>query len=440
MTDDIQPSINSPAPVPADGSLMPPENETDQDLSGGVPQSGRKSMNYWQLVWRQFRKNRLAVFGMLLVMTFIGLAIFAPFISNKYPYFWYAEDEGLSFPLLRALSNQDLMLLLGFAMAVLLPVTKRLLDKSEWRFWNMNRFRRALLVNLLIFLVGAGLISLKPEVHRITKQVGPIRMERDFRFELERAADDKDIVALFAPVRYSPSDIYVGERFEEPSLTHPLGTDILGRSGMSRIIYGTRLALFVGFISVGISTMIGLLIGGLSGYFSGWVDLVLQRLVEIFTAFPAIFLLLTIIALWGPKLAVIMVAIGLTSWTGTARLIRANVLQVRTLDYVTAARAMGARTLPIIFKHALPNSIAPVLVSVSFGIAAAVFIESTLSFLGLSDPDYPSWGMLLNQARTVSVEQPVLLVIPGMAIFLAVLAYNLMGEGLRDALDPRMKK
>ena len=436
---DIEPAVNSADPTIGGAGAVPPGEALDALApSGGAPSGGRKSMNYWQLVWRQFRRSYLGMVGLALVLMFILLAIFAPFITNKYPYFWHSAEDGLIFPLFRALTNQDLILLLAFVMAVLVPVTKLIIDRIGWRFWNMNRLRRAVLINLLVLLAGSGLLMLKPETYRIMRQVGQFSIERDFREDLQRENAGR-ITAMFPPVRYAPSDQFVAERFTTPSWQHPLGTDAIGRSNVARIIYGTRLALFVGFISVGLSTLIGLLIGGVSGYFSGWPDLIIQRLVEIWSAFPSLFLLLTIIALWGPKLIVIMVAIGLTSWTGTARLIRANVLQVRTLDFITAARAMGARTLPIVFRHALPNSIAPVLVSVSFGIAGAVFLESTLSFLGLSDPDYPSWGALLNQARSIAIAKPSLLVIPGVTIFLAVLAYNLMGEGLRDALDPRMK-
>lgn len=411
--------------------------------TAGQPLTGQTSLNYWQLVWRQFKKNRLAVIGLAMVLVFFIMAAFAPLLTNKYPYFWYdPQNGGLSFPLFAALTSIDLGLLLAFLLAVMLPVTRRLLDRTGRRFSSSHPLRRALLVSAVVLLVGMGLLMLRTDRPRIMTDVdlgGGLtgRMERNFKAEYAERGDE--ITALFPPSSYAPSDIFTGERFEEPSLQHPLGTDSIGRSNLARIIYGSRLALFVGFISVSISAAIGLFIGGVSGYFGGWVDLILQRVVEIFIAFPTFFLLLTIIAFWGPRLPVIMVAIGLTNWTGIARLIRANVLQVRTLDYITAARALGARTMPIIFKHALPNSIAPVLVSISFGIAGAIFLEVTLSFLGLSNPDYPSWGLLLEQTRSVAIDKPALLVIPGVTIFLAVLAYNLMGEGLRDALDPRMK-
>ena len=165
----------------------------------------------------------------------------------------------------------------------------------------------------------------------------------------------------------------------------------------------------------------------------------MQRFVEIFICFPSFFLMLTIIAMYGPKLWLIMGVIGITGWTGTARFVRAEVFKVKSLDYVTAARALGLGPLSIVVRHALPNSIAPVLVSATFGIAGAVTVEVTLSFLGLGDPDYPSWGLLLEQARSMATLYPSLLIIPGVTIFFTVLAYNLVGEGLRDAIDPRLK-
>ncbi len=188
-----------------------------------------------------------------------------------------------------------------------------------------------------------------------------------------------------------------------------------------------------------ISFCIGVLVGGVSAYFGGKVDLILMRVVEVFICFPSFFLLLTIIALWGPKLWYIMIAIGLITWTSTARLIRAGVLQIKELDYATAARAGGLKPLYIILRHALPNVIAPVLVGLTFRVAGAVTLEVSLSFLGLGAPDAPSWGLLLQQVRAVVGEKPILVVIAAVPIFFTVLAYNLVGEGLRDAIDPRLK-
>jgi len=440
MTDDAttsntfsaDPEARDPGPFGAD------------DLPGG-----RAAQNYWQIVWRQFRKRRLAMVGLAMVVTLFLLAVFAPFVANKYPYYWHSEDEGLTFPLFRILTVLDVTLLVAFGMVVLVPLTRRILRRTGWRFWQLNPLRRAVAVNLLVFLglcaaviLPLALVCKWPERIMQDRRVEvdgeqvTVRMERDYRRE---AAEGTSARCLFPPIRFSPSDILAGAKFETPSSGHLLGTDRLGRNTAARVIFGTRVSLAVGFISVGISVAIGVLVGGISGYFGGWVDMVLQRFVEIFICFPGFFLMLTIIAMYGPKLWLIMAVIGITGWTGTARFVRAEVLKVKSLDYVTAARALGLGPFSIVVRHALPNSIAPVLVSATFGIASAVMIEVTLSFLGLGDPDYPSWGLLLQQARSIATLHPSLLVIPGVTIFFAVLAYNLVGEGLRDAIDPRLR-
>lgn len=417
----------------------------------GTPPGGDTAIGrgYWQIVWGQFRKHRPAMVGLAMVLSLFLAAVFAPFLANKYPYYWRTADEGLTFPMFRVLSVLDLTLLLAFFVVVLVPVTRRILGRTAWQFWALNPLRRAVAVNLLLFVVLVGVIIVPLAVYRgspdrimaehaveVDGKRYTVAVERDYRQELATGAE---ATYLFPPIRYAPTDILVGDKFTPPSRQHILGTDRLGRSIAARIIFGTRVSLAVGFISVGISVAIGMLIGGISGYFGGWTDLVMQRFVEIFICFPAFFLMLTVIALYGAKLWLIMIVIGLTGWTGTARFIRAEILKVRELDYVVAARALGTGPMSIIFRHALPNSLAPVLVSASFGIAGAIMVEVTLSFLGLGDPDYPSWGLLLSQARSVATQYPSLLMVPGVTIFFAVLAYNLVGEGLRDAIDPRLK-
>ncbi len=423
--------------------------ETGASLAGHKPLDGGEvagvGRDYWSIIWRQFRKHRFAVAGVVLVLLFFMISVFAPLIANKYPYYWYTPQDGLSFPLLAALTSEDLLLLLGLALVVLVPVARRILRRTDWAFWSRHELRRAVLVNTVIFGVAAGLLALGPvrtgrvyeqltiEVNGQTKTMS---LERDFRQE---AADGTPAKYLFPPVRYAPTDLRAGGMFEPPSETQWFGTDRLGRSIAARVIYGSRVGLSVGFISVGISFVIGLLIGGVSAYFGGWVDLILQRVVEVVMCFPSLFLILMIVAIFGSKLWIIMAAMGFVSWTGTARLIRAGVLQIRALDYITAARAQGLGSLYIIIRHALPNALAPVLVTATFGIAGAITTEAGLSFLGLGDPDSPSWGQLLNDAREVATKSPSHVIIPGVAIALAVLAYNLVGEGLRDAVDPKLK-
>jgi peptide/nickel transport system permease protein len=244
---------------------------------------------------------------------------------------------------------------------------------------------------------------------------------------------------LLAP--YDPSAIHVNMILMPPSSDHWLGTDALGRDVLSRILYGTRISLLVGFVAVGISIVIGVIVGALAGYYPGWIDTVLMRLVDIMLSIPTFFLILAVVALVGPNLFNIMVVIGVTSWMGVARLVRGEFLALKESDYVVAARALGVPAARIIFRHILPNAMAPVYVSTILGIAAAVLVESSLSFLGLGvQPPTPSWGNILTDGKANIEIAWWLSFFPGIAILITVLGYNLLGEGLRDALDPRLKR
>lgn len=221
---------------------------------------------------------------------------------------------------------------------------------------------------------------------------------------------------------------------------HWLGTDSLGRDVLSRTIWGGRVSLSVGIVSVTIYVALGILIGALAGFFRGFVDLLISRFIEIVICFPAFFLILTIVALRGPSIMNIMVVIGLTGWTGVARLIRAEFLRLVDQEFVLAGRALGYSPVRLIFRHVLPNALAPVLVSATFGVAGAILTESALSYLGLGITiPIPSWGSLLLDGRTSEGSAPWLVVLPGLAIFITITCYNLVGEALRDASDPRLR-
>ena len=250
------------------------------------------------------------------------------------------------------------------------------------------------------------------------------------------------LIALLAPLlsHHSPTAYDLDAILLPPSHGHWLGTDEEGRDVLARMIYGTRISLSVGFISVILYVFIGMIAGALAGYFGGWVDMVISRLIEIMICFPTFFLILTVLAFIGPSLINIMVVIGLTSWPGIARLVRGEFLKLRGQDFVLAAKVGGASTSRLIFRHILPNSLAPVFVSATFGIASAILIESSLSFLGFGvQPPTPSWGEILSQSRDFMDIAWWLALFPGFAIFLSITSYNLVGEGLRDAIDPRMK-
>ena len=238
-----------------------------------------------------------------------------------------------------------------------------------------------------------------------------------------------------------PAAIDVSKSLQPPSWEHPLGTDDLGREVLVRMLYGARISLLVGFVAVGISTLIGILCGALAGYYGGWVDAVVMRFVDIMLCFPTFFLILAVIAFLDPSIWNIMIVIGLTSWMGVARLVRAEFLSLRQRDFVLAAQVLGASDARLIFRHILPNALSPVLVSATLGVAGAILTESALSFLGIGvQPPTPSWGNMLIIGKQTLGSAWWLSVFPGVAILITVLGYNLLGEGIRDALDPRIKE
>jgi peptide/nickel transport system permease protein len=251
------------------------------------------------------------------------------------------------------------------------------------------------------------------------------------------------VVSLAAPfiAPYDPNFIDLKAVLMPPDGKHLLGTDPLGRDVLSRIIYGSQISLKVGFVAVGLATLIGLLVGALAGYYGGWVDQVLMRLVDLMLCFPSFFLILAVIAILEPSIWNIMVVIGVTSWMGVARLVRAEFLSLREREFVMAARALGASDTRLIWRHMLPNALAPVMVSATLGVAGAILTESALSFLGLGvQPPTPSWGNILTAGKDNIEIAWWLSFFPGLAILVTVMSYNLLGEGIREAIDPRLKE
>jgi len=248
-------------------------------------------------------------------------------------------------------------------------------------------------------------------------------------------------VAVFAPMLspYNPDDIDRKHILVSPDIHHPLGTDDLGRDVLSRMIWGSRISLAVGFVAVGIATVIGIFFGALAGYYGGWAERIIMRFIDIMLTIPTFFLILAVIAFIEPSIWNIMIVIGLTSWMGVARLVRAEFLSIKEREYVLAAKALGASDFRIIFRHIMINSMAPVLVSAVLGIAGAVLVESALSFLGIGvQPPIPSWGNILTLGKDNIEIAWWLSVFPGLAILITVLGYNLLGEGIRDSIDPRL--
>jgi peptide/nickel transport system permease protein len=326
----------------------------------------------WSSVWKQFRRNRIALTGYYVVLFLVLVALSADFLANDKPHYLSYRGETY-FPILRS------------------------------------------------YLVAAGVAQWPPELLNV-----------DFK-KLENAK------ALFPPVPHRPSDVDLFAPLEPPSKRHFFGTDRLGRDVLAGMIHGSRISLSIGFVAVGIAVVIGVILGAFAGYFGSWVDIVISRLFEIMISIPTFFLLITVAAIFRPSIFLTMTIIGLTSWVGIARFTRSEFLRIRNLDYVSAAISIGVPNRSVMFRHILPNALAPVIVSVVLGIAGAILVESSLSFLGIGVPaELVTWGSILNEASGATFAW-WLAVFPGAAIFITVLAYYLVGEGLREVLDPRLR-
>jgi peptide/nickel transport system permease protein len=251
------------------------------------------------------------------------------------------------------------------------------------------------------------------------------------------------LVAVFADqlAPYPPNKITLSQRFIPPNIEHWMGTDNLGRDILSRIIYGARVSLWVGILTVGLAMLIGVPAGLLAGYVRGPVDSVLMRTVDIFLAFPVIILAIAIVAVRGPGLVNVMLALVAVYWVTYARVTRGVTLVLREEDYITAAHSIGVPSWRIMSRHLFPNSLAPILVIATLGLGSAILAEAALSFLGLGiQPPEASWGSMLNFGMQFLRDAPWLTIFPGIAIFLTVLGFNLIGDGLRDAMDPRLRQ
>lgn len=374
-----------------------------------------------RLVHETFRR-RGARFGFAWIAVLVFGAVFAPFLANSHPILVRWNDGHWSSPLLRHLTPTDVSILVAAAVASGLAALH-----------GVSVTKRAvafLLVMMVTILASVALIHPPQAIvysrYREARASGQIRM------------------ALHTPIPFSPSDYQRDQpqaRLRPPGGRHWLGTEINGADVLGRMLYASRIALAIGLISTGIALVIGVVIGGLMGYFSGPVDIIGMRLVEIQEAIPTLFLLIIFVAFFDRNLYLMMAIIGLTSWTGYCRFIRAEFLKLRQQDFIQAARACGLPLYSILFKHMLPNGVGPVLVSASFGVASAILAETTLSFLGLGLVDEPSWGAMLNQALgSGGTFQWWMAIFPGLAIFLTVFAYNMIGEALRDAVDPHLQR
>ena len=378
---------------------------------------------FFRRVWRAIWPRMGVKLGFAWVGLLVFMGVFAPFLANSMPLLM-SKGGVISAPVLAYLTIEDVFVLAVFALALVLAW----LDLSGGK-------------RVLLFLIGVLLAALL--ANGLVKPPA-VKIYDDFRTPAYTEADWR----VMPPVPYAPTDYlrdYPEHGLEKPLAAtdgrwHWMGTEENGADVFSRMIHASRIALSIGLIATSISMVIGVVLGGLMGYFSGIVDMIGMRLVEIFEAIPTLFLLLTFVAFFGRSLYMMMIIIGVTSWSGYARYIRAEFLKLRKQEYVQAAVASGLPLSSILFRHMLPNGVAPLLVAASFGVASAILAEATLSFLGLGLVGEPSWGQMLDQAVKSSTFNWWMAAFPGGAIFLTVFAYNLIGEAFRDAIDPKLSR
>ena len=335
---------------------------------------------YGRAVWRRLRRNRRGMVGLSFVLLMLLVTVFSPLLASNQPIICRYQGK-LYFP----------------AVVEILQI----------------------------------------------RRIGPHRIEKSQPFNLPqfnaKEQLNPDDFALWPLIPYHEYEQTL-DFFTPPSARHWLGTDELGRDLAARMIHGTSVSIQVGFVSMGIAALIGIVIGGLAGYWGGWVDIFISRIIEIVICFPVFFIILAIMVWLEPDIINVMIVIGLTRWTAIARYARGEFIRIKSQDYITAAHSLGMGHLRIMFRHILPNSLAPVLVSITFGIAAAILVEAGLSWLGFGvQPPAPSWGNILRTAYDSLRVAPHMVYPPCVAIFLAVLAYNLVGDALRDAIDPRLR-
>lgn len=381
------------------------------------------SKSWAQQVVSSLLKRTSAKIGLAWIGLLVMIATFSPFLASSHPIYLLVDGQGSS-PLLKHMQALDWIWLIGFFLTLVISV----FSLVAWK-------------KILLWLASIAVVS----VIAYATVSPPVLVVYEHYRELE--AEGKVEKIIRAPIPYSAKDYlrdYADTGIESPlsaqNRIHLMGTDENGADVASRMIHASRIALGIGFIATGIALVIGTIIGGLMGYFSGIIDIIGMRLVEIFEAIPTLFLLLSFVAFFGRSIYMMMVIIGITAWSGYARYVRAEFLKLRQQDFVQAAVASGLPLRSILFRHMLPNGLAPLLVATSFGVASAILAEATLSFLGLGLVDDPSWGQLLNQAVQSSTFNWWLAVFPGGAIFMTVFAYNLLGESLRDAVDPHTSR
>lgn len=398
--------------------------------------------SYGDIIWTQFKKYPLSYYSLHGVLWLFVIAVVSPIVALNVPFYasipaGAGPDQlvGTHFPWFSALFDRNFFesgldiffnmlvftLPLNFAVWYGARKAKTFNRRRDFVAFRSKFVWYSVVAQFVVFTVIYFAEFREPYVDWLT------------------LAQNPNVSTMFPPLKFSYRDVNLTAVILDPSWEHFLGTDREGRDVFTRILYGTRISLTIGVVAVAIYTAIGVILGGLAGYYGKWVDMVVLRLVEVMICFPTFFLILTLRGfIDDPSIFHIMLIIGLTGWTGIARLVRAEFLRLKRQDFVQAAIALGLTQRKIIFRHVMPNALGPVFVSATFGVAGAILIEASLSFLGLGPATAPSWGQILTAGRETGKD--ALILAPGLAIFLTVSLLNLVGEGARDALDPKLRK
>jgi peptide/nickel transport system permease protein len=370
--------------------------------------------SYVSRIRRHFLRDIFARYSLRMIVLLFAVAAFAPFLANSHAIVRVADGQA-TFPVFRTMEPIEWRFLIYVPMAgVIYLLRRRLAGKAGWTCVAVAAF-------ILVVEIALAL------VHPVNDPSND--RDRDATFK------------LMAPIPYSPIES-TPDQFVPPSWKHPMGTDLVGRDISARVLHGARTSLSIGFVAQSIALVVGTTLGGLAGFYRGWVDIAVCRFIEILDCFPPLLLILVAISLFQSQnnMFYIMAVIGLTSWTALARLVRGEFLRLGSQPFPQAAKALGASDFRVIVRHLLPNALGPILVSSTFGVASAILLESSLSFLGFGmQAPTPSWGDILSDAHLYIDFAWWLAFFPGVAILVTIMSYNFVGEGLRDAVDPRLK-
>lgn len=423
----------------------------------------RASRGFWGTAAVRFTRNKVSMTAALFVLLLTLVAIFSPAIAGTKPVICRYKGR-LYFPALAYYREQwENPVFQHDRFRKVYPKNLKSKDPDSWAVWPLmyqdpeRRVRRGEWWEVEYQDASRALASLDEDNNgelsrdELSPTKGASDEARAFLEQVEKADAGEDGAISLEEARAVVESVNSGESFvvespgnggyAKPSRVNWLGTNKAGVDVFAQMVHGTRIALLVGFVSTGIASLIGIIFGATAGYFGGWIDMLLSRLIEVVMCIPTLVLILALIAvLERPTIWHLMAILGVTSWTSIARLTRAEFLKLKQSEYVAAVRALGSGELRIMFRHILPNALSPVLVPIAFGIAGAILIEAALSFLGFgAPPPNPSWGTLLNAGKQ-NLQMWWLILFPGVAIFLTVLAYNLVAEGLQEATDPRLRE